>query len=120
MASLLPIYLKEHYKDDALFSNSKIVTSIYNNGFSGTLSSELKNKVGFDNIENLDTINEASHINLQKIAIENSDAIITGSEDISDELIDYAKSLNKPVLEYQPAEDFADAYLNFYQSEVLQ
>ncbi|PCH49990.1 MAG: glycogen synthase, partial [Flavobacteriaceae bacterium] len=38
MASLLPLYIKEYYKDDALFNDSKIVTSIYNTGFEGTLS----------------------------------------------------------------------------------
>ena len=120
MASLLPIYLKEYYKDDALFTNSKIVTSLYNNGFSGALNQELKDKVGFDKVENLESINEPIHENLQKIAIENSDAIIIGSEDLSADLIDYAKSLNKPVLDYHPEDDFADAYLEFYQTQILQ
>ncbi|MFK5879088.1 MAG: glycogen/starch synthase [Flavobacteriaceae bacterium] len=120
MASLLPIYLKEYYKDDALFSNSKIVTSLYNNGFSGALNQGLKDKVSFDKVENLESINEPIHENLQKIAIENSDAIIVGSEDLSTDLIDYAKSLNKPVLDYYPVDDFADAYLEFYQTQILQ
>ncbi len=120
MASLLPIYLKEHYKDDALFANSKIVTSIYNNGFRGTLNAELMDKVSFDKIENLESIKTPNHSSLLKIAIENSDAIITGSEDIDSELIDYAKSLDKPVLDYYPSDDFADAYLDFYETKVLQ
>ena len=55
-----------------------------------------------------------------KIAIENSDAVITGSEDLSAELIDYAKSLDKPVLDFYPEDDFKDAYLDFYQTKVLQ
>ena len=120
MASLLPIYLKEYYKDDALFSNSKIVTSLYNNGFSGALNQELKDKVGFDKVENLESINEPIHENLQKIAIENSDAIIIGSEDLNTDLVEYAKSLNKPVLDYHPEDDFADAYLEFYETQILQ
>jgi len=120
MAALLPIYLKEYYKDDALFSNSKIVTSLYNNGFSGTLNQELKNKVGFDKVENLDSIAIPNFESLQKIAIENSDAIIVGSEDLDSDLIDYAKSLDKPVLDFHPIDDFTDAYLDFYQSEILQ
>ncbi|MCF6279481.1 MAG: glycogen/starch synthase [Flavobacteriaceae bacterium] len=120
MASLLPIYLKEYYKDDALFADSKIVTSIYNNDFGGTLNNELINKISFDKIESADSIKEPNHHNLLKIAIENSDAIITGSEDISDELIDYAKSLGKPVLGFYPEDDFKDAYLEFYQKKVLQ
>jgi len=120
MASLLPIYLKEFYKDDALFSDSKIVTSIYNNGFEGMLNKELVNKIGFDKVEKSDTIKEPNHHNLLKVAIENSDAIITGSEDIDSELIEYAKSLDKPVLDFHPEDDFKDAYLEFYQTKVLQ
>ncbi len=120
MAALLPIYLKEHYKDDALFANSKIVTSLYNNGFEGSLNEELINKVSFDNIENLNTINKPNHLNLLKIAVENSDAIIIASEDVNSELIDYAKSFDKPVLDFHSPEDFSDAYLNFYKTEVLE
>lgn len=120
LASLLPIYLKEYYKDDALFTNSKIVTSLYNNDFEGTLNNELANKISFDKIENLTSIKEANHQNLLKIAIENSDAIIIGSEDLNSELEDYAKSLDKPVLDFYPEDDFKDAYLEFYQTKVLQ
>ncbi|MGK0127521.1 MAG: starch synthase [Candidatus Azotimanducaceae bacterium] len=122
MAALLPLYLREYYKDDALFTNSKIVTSIYNNGFEGTLDKELVKKISFDNIdlEKIDSLKEPNHHNLLKIAIENSDAVISGSEDNSEELLSYANSLNIPVLDYQPLDNFEDAYLNFYQTEVLQ
>ena len=122
MAALLPLYLKEYYKDDALFTNSKIVTSIYNNGFEGTLNKELVNKISFDNIdkEKMATIKEPNHNNLLKIAIENSDAVISGSEDNSEELLSYANSLDIPVLDYQSLDNLEDAYLNFYQTEVLQ
>lgn len=115
MAALLPVYLKEYYKDDALFNDSKIVTSIYNNGFEGTLNKELVNKMSFDNIENSNSIQTPNHHNLLKIAIENSDAIIIGSEDLNPDLVEYAKSLDKPILDYHPEYDFKDAYLEFYQ-----
>jgi starch synthase len=121
MASLLPIYLKEYYKDDALFENSKIVTSLYSNSFEGTLDRGLQGKVKFDNIdiEKLDSIETPNYSNLLKIAIENSDAIIAASEDVDSDLLEYAKSLDKPLLDFQSPENFEDAYLNFYQSEVL-
>ena len=122
MAALLPLYLKEYYKDDALFANSKIVTSLYSNNFEGNLNLGLKEKVLFDNIEDskLSSIETPNHTNLLKIAIENSDAIIAGSEDLSEDLIDYAKSLDKPLLGYQSPDGFEDAYLNFYETEVLK
>ena len=33
LASLLPLYLKQYYRDEPLFKESKIVTSLYKNGF---------------------------------------------------------------------------------------
>lgn len=122
MASLLPIYLKEYYKDEALFENSKIVTSLYNNEFDGALNQGLKDKVLFDNIDEakLNSIETPNYSNLLKIAIENSDAIVTGSENLDSDLIEYAKSLEKPVLDFHSEDNFQDAYLDFYQTEVLK
>ena len=48
MASMLPIYLKEYYKEEPLFTESKIVTSLYNGGFEGNLSGDFAKKVFFD------------------------------------------------------------------------
>ena len=36
LASLLPLYLKEYYKDEPLFNESKIVTSVYNQSFNNS------------------------------------------------------------------------------------
>jgi starch synthase len=121
MASLLPLYLKEYYKEEPLFTESKIVTSIYNNDFEGILSSSLVDKIKFDKIDGdkITTLETPNHSNILKSAIENSDAIIKGSESISDELIQFIDKTGKPVLEYQSEETLADAYLNFYANDVL-
>ena len=121
MASLLPLYLKEFYKEEPLFTESKIVTSIYNNDFEGTLNSSLANKVKFDKIdaEKIAVLEKPTHRNILKSAIENSDAVILGSESISDELNSLIEVKNKPVLEYQTEENLTEAYLNFYANEVL-
>ena len=44
LASLLPLYLKEFYKNEPLFTESKIVTSVYNQKFEGTLDQNMINK----------------------------------------------------------------------------
>src|SRR5680860_148641 len=66
MASLLPLYIKEYYKDDPLFSNSKIVTSIYNNGYEGSLNDRFFDKIKFDNIDEskIKTISNPTYTNL--------------------------------------------------------
>lgn len=121
MASLLPLYLKEYYKDEPLFAESKIVTSIYNNGFEGTLNKELASKVSFDKIEDnkIATFSTPNYTNILKSAIENSDAIIKGSEELSEDLEAFIEEKKVPSLEYQTEENLTESYLDFYANSVL-
>jgi len=115
MASLLPLYLREFYKEEPLFTESKIVTSLYRNGFEGTLNLDLADKIKFDLSESdkIATIKTPNHINILKSAIENSDAIIHGSEIMDEELESFLEAQDIPVLEYQ-SENLKESYLNFY------
>ena len=115
LASLLPLYLKEFYKEEPLFTESKIITSLYNNPFEGNLDETLADKVKFDNIseDKVSTIQTPNYTNILKSAIENSDAIIHGSEEISEELNSFIAEKEVPVLEYQ-TENLKESYLNFY------
>ncbi|AJR02735.1 glycogen/starch synthase [Siansivirga zeaxanthinifaciens] len=121
LASLLPIYLKEYYKDEPLFSESKIVTSVYNQSFNNTLNKDMINKVKFDaiNEDAIKVLEEPSYTNLMKVAIDYSDALIVGSEDIPAELESYLKASNKPVLEYKNKDEFGSAYTKFFSETVL-
>jgi starch synthase len=121
LASLLPLYLKEYYKDEPLFNESKIVTSLYNQSFDDSLNKEMINKIKFDNIEEsaIKTLETPTYNNLMKVAVDYSDALIIGSENMPDELQDYLKNCNKPVLEYQYPDEFAEAYTAFYNTQVL-
>lgn len=121
LASLLPIYLKEYYKNEPLFTDSKIVTSVYNQSFDETLDTKMIEKVRFDNIEEeaIKHLDKPSYVNLMKIAIDYSDALIKGSEEIPSELETYLAESKKPVLEYFSPEEFAEPYSEFYTSQVL-
>ncbi|MGJ5642778.1 glycogen/starch synthase [Formosa sp. S-31] len=122
LAALLPLYLKEYFAGEPLFSDSKIVTSVYNQGFEGTLNQDMASKVKFDNVndEAVKTLTEPTYNNLMKVAIDYSDAIIIGSEEIPEALSKHLESLDKPVLEYKDKEEFSEAYSNFYTNEVLK
>ncbi len=122
LASLLPLYLKEYYKNEPLFSESKIITSVYNQSFEGTLDSKMIEKVKFDNIDSdiIKVLEKPTYNSIMKIAIDHSDALIKGSADIPKELEDYLKASNKPVLDYYSIDDFADPYTEFYQTQVLK
>ena len=122
LASFLPLYLRNYYGNEPLFENSKIVTSVYNQGFNGTLNAEVSNKIKFDAIDDeaLTHLDNPTFENVMKLAINNSDAVIIGSEDISKELETYIEGLDKPVLAFQQMEDMEREYLEFYQTKVLE
>jgi starch synthase len=122
MASLLPLYLREYYADEPLFADSKIVTSIYGNGFKGSLNEAMSGKVAFDQIPEgpVEMLKEPSFNNLLKIAVDYSDAIILASESIPAELQEYVSNLQKPVLPFVSFQEFEEAYANFYNTKVLK
>jgi len=121
LASFLPLYIRKYYSKEPLFENSKIITSLYKKGFDGTLNSKVTDKIMFDGIskEHLEELKEPNYINLMKLAIKNSDAVIIGSEEVPEELTEYLKEFEMPVLKFHKKEDFSPAYLDFYLSKVL-
>ena len=121
LASLLPLYLKEYYKDEPLFNESKIVTSIYNQSFDGTLNKNMSGKVKFDNITGsaIEILQKPTFNNLMKVAIDYSDALIVGSEELPKVIEEHLKDSGKPVLDYKSKDEFSEAYTNFYNTEVL-
>jgi starch synthase len=118
MAAMLPIYLKHYYKDEALFANTKIVTSVYGQSFDGVLDTEMINKVAFDGIPKtaIAALETPNYENILKASIANCDAVIIASDKLSDSLTKYIQSSEKPFLSFAPKEKFAEAYTNFYKS----
>ncbi|MCV6630978.1 MAG: glycogen/starch synthase [Flavobacteriaceae bacterium] len=120
MSSLVPLYLKNYYADEPLFAESKIVTSVYGQGFDGQLDENMIDKVKFDKIpdESIVELSNPDYNNLLKIAVNHSDGIILASEKVPDELKAYAASLEKPILEYVETHEFEAAYENFLNQEL--
>ncbi|MDL5512955.1 glycogen/starch synthase [Arenibacter sp. M-2] len=122
MASLLPLYLKKFYADEPLFAESKIIMSVYGQGFDGTLDKDLIKKIAFDGVpeESIKSLEEPNYNNLLKVAVDYADAVILAAEDIPSELEDYISKLEKPVLPFVPLQEFEEAYMNFYNTKVLK
>jgi starch synthase len=121
MAAMLPIYMKHFYKNEALFSETKIVTSVYSQSFDGTLDVEMINKVKFDGIpdEAISDLEVPDYENIIKATIKHSDAVIIASDNLTPSLTKYIESSGKPFLPFAPKDAFAEAYTNFYRNEVL-
>ena len=121
LAALLPIYMKHFYKNESLFENTKIISSVYSQSFEGVLNTELINKIKFDGIPltAIAGLENPTYENLIKTSIDSSDAIIIGSNALSSSLTKFIESSGKPFLPFVPKEEFAAVYSNFYKEKVL-
>lgn len=120
LASFLPLYLRNYYGREPLFENSKIVTSVFSKGFDGLLGDNTFEKVKFDAIDEntIADLKTPDYYHVMKVAVDNSDAVIIGSEDVPEELKEYIDTLDKPVLKYHKIEDFSQAYFDFYRDMI--
>ena len=122
LASFLPLYLRNYYGNEPLFENSRIITSVYNQSFDGELNAGTIDKIKYDAIDDdaIENLKKPSYVNIMKVAIENSDAVILGSTDIPEELEEFIKKMDIPMLKYHNMDDFSQAYLDFCKEKVLQ
>jgi starch synthase len=121
MAALLPVYMKHYYKDEGIFAETKIISSVYEQGFEGELDANLMNKILFDNItkENIDVIENPSYENIMKLSIMHSDAVVIGSENLSSTLTKFIESSNKPFLPFASKENIKEVYTSFIKNHVF-
>lgn len=121
MAAMLPVYLKHYYKNEGIFADTKIISSVYNLGFDGILDQNMDKKLAFDNIpdEVSSVINEPNFENLMKVTIDHSDAVVIGSEGLNPTLTKYIESSKKPFLPFTPKESLQEVYMSFIKENVL-
>lgn len=116
MTALVPLYLKKAYHDDPLYSNSKVIYSVYNDYFENTLGKNFTKKLIIEGIakEDMKMLDKPNYENLTRLALNMADAAIIGSREVNKNIIKYIKSIKIPVLEYKSEEEYIDAYSDFY------
>lgn len=121
IAQVLPLFLKKCYKDDPIFSNSKVVTTLFANEPEGSLGETFKEAVLFQNVTPEDVkcvMDEPSGMNLAKLAMQYSDGVVIKGDGVSEELKAFAEGSSLPV--YVHKDDMADGqweeYKKFYNS----
>ena len=116
MTSLVPLYIKRAFKDNPLFSDSKVVYSLYDDDFTGAFRDGFDKKLKMPGIvaKEIKWLKNPVYANIQKSALDFADGIVIASPNINPEVEKYARSLNKPILEYQGEENYVDAYNDFY------
>ena len=117
IGALVGLYIKTYYKDEPAFRNTKFVYSLYDDSFSATFPENYLKKVMIKNMEEVDFSDIATPVSyheLSKIAIKWADGVVVNSENIAPELIEYARSLDKPILEYKTGAEYVEGCNTFY------
>lgn len=116
MTSLVPLYIKRAFKDNPLFSDSKVIYSLYDDDFEGAFRNGFDKKLKIPGIiaKEIKSLKKPVYANIQKSALDFSDGIVIASPNVNPEVEKYARTLNKPILEYQGEENYVDAYNEFY------
>lgn len=120
ISHLVPLFLKKAYKNDPIFTDAKVVVSLYDEYINETFDPEMKGKISMPEIKpkDMELLNEPNGINLAKLALQYSDGLIKGVESINPEVEEFAKAQGLPILEYveqvQPSGEYIDRYNEFY------
>jgi starch synthase len=120
ITSLVPLNIKRAYKDNPLFTDTKVIFSIYDDEFPDMMNKDFANKIRMEGIttKDLKHYKNANYVSMIKAAVDFSDGIIFGSQEINPELRKYVIESGKPHLEFQPMDKYIDAYSDFYD-EIL-
>ena len=122
MSAFVPMYIKTAYHDEPSFTDTKVITSLYNKDLSYRLGSNFKRCMEFREVT-ADLLkgysDDFDFKELGKLAIDYSDGVIEASDEVDGDLLAHAKERGLPILNY-PGSDYQKAYKKFYQQYLDQ
>ena len=119
ITSLIPLYMKKAYRNDPVFSNAKIIYTMYDQDLSPSFDLKFLNLAAINDLESEDLVDfrEGDMINLNLGAIKNADAIIAGSESANDLVIQYGQENKLPFqTSSSEVDETAQLSVNFYNT----
>ncbi len=116
LTALVPLYIRRYYHDDPLFKRSRVIVSLYNDDFKEMLNRNFRKKLLLKGITANDTkiIENPDYVNVMKLAVHFSDAVIQGSETVNPEIVRFVAESGKVFLPHQGREEYIEAYHSFY------
>lgn len=117
-SAIVPMYLKKVFYDDPLFRDVKIVLSLTEDKFEGELAANFKQKLEGEGIMDsaMKILETSSYENLMRFVIDYADGVVLTYANVDSDLVEYARSRGKKVLDYMEGEqkDVFDNYKRFY------
>ncbi len=117
MGYVVPFFMKTAYRNELLFANTKVVTSVYDEVLESSINGNFKKCVEFKDIaqDALAAYSDAFNFDeFGKLAVDYSDAVIEAVPNANGKLIAYAKGKGIPVLDCVEGNK-VDAYKAFYE-----
>ena len=123
-SGIVPLYLRNSFSDDPVFKKGKIILSLYNDRFGGTLDGGMRSKIENEGVNDpkLEILDIPTYENLMKFVIDYADGVAVEETLADTSLVDYARSKGKPVLDWdgdRTSAQYMDVYQNFY-NEILK
>ena len=120
MTALAPLYIKKAFNDDPFFKHSKVVYSIFKDDFKKPFRNLFAERLLLEGIENKHVVQVKDkvidYVALSKLAIDYSDGVIQSSPEVNADVLKYVDEKKIKFLPFQSEEDYADAYVSFYDS----
>ncbi len=117
MTGLIPMFIKNAYKKEPVFSNSKIIYSIGQNTFKEKLGSDFLQLVTINDYvtkKELEPFKDINNLAMFRGGASFADAITFGAEKVDKKLVDeFGKVKGKKILKFDPETDLTD-YLQLY------
>ena len=113
-SAIAPVYLRKVFGDEPIFSNARIVISLYGDRFGGELDAGMRAKIESEGVkgENMALLDHPSYENLYRYVMTHVDGVVAGSADADAGVLAFARESGKAVLEYRSPDD-ADFYENY-------
>jgi len=109
MSSFVPIYLKNFYKNDYYFNNTKLILSVYNEE-DADINENVKEILSFDNINEMDALNNPGFRNIVAESMNLVDAIVKGDEFLEKTLDSAYEKTQTTKFEYRDADSIEEVY----------
>ena len=120
ISHVLPLYLKKAYNEDPIFTNAKVVLSLFEDTPAEKFAEGFDKTILFGGVKPQDVklSSAPDGTELAKLAAQYADGIIIGSPEVSPELVKHSGTLGVPVLGYSDDMyadgSYADKYNAFY------
>ena len=109
MSAFVPLYLRDYYKNDSYFKDSKVVLSLFNETVL-PLEKDVMKKLNFDKIQNLHFSENSTTQDVVFSIVNDVDALVKGDEFLDDEIEVVYKNANSETYDYLDENNIFQAY----------